>query len=661
MRNILFFPWENHMPYPYFFGTRTTTGATVFLLALLPTLSPAAEPSEATSPLSMYFDDSQMVEVATRAPKPITQVAENVSIVTAEEIEGMHAQNLGEVLARLPGVFVLSTPPDFNGASQVFIQGSREEHVLVLIDGVRLNSAMAGNAEVNHLPLRIIERIEIIKGPASAAWGSSQGGVINILTKKTGSTAKPAGTVSGSFGERQVTEYEADLAGKAGKVGYYLYAGQQDSNGLTNNRFYDSGRVYGKVAVELPRSSTLTFTGIALDPHYRTGDFAFGSPWSPDFSQDTIDRTHFLTANYDTPLTDSLHLNLGARQYEKTFIDNRPILPGTLAGTPDELFWKARWHEKSKGVNAHLNWQDDWQQVSLGGEMNRSEMGTTTDYGPWAQTNWGAPAQDFSKPGYEETWGLYLNDTMTFGRLAVTPGLRYDHHSISDSMVSPSLGATYRLREDTLLRAIASRGFQHPILSYITGGGIWDMPNPTLKPEIVTSWQMGVENRSFSFLSLKLNTFLHQIKDVWGVDLSTGTWGNIGNSQRQGVEIEAATASWHDLSLVANTTYALTKPDDGENDATTAANLILRYQNQQGWRGELAGQYIWWDTSHLTGEGQNENLIWNASLGRTVYSASFVSCDLYAKVHNLFNGAQDNSVWYQSPDRWVLAGIKLTF
>lgn len=653
------------MTYPYFFRNSTSAGTAFFLLALLPALSNGAEPDKAQNPMTMYFDDSQMVEVATRAPKPMTQVAENVSVITAEEIEAMHAQNLGEVLSRVPGVFVNATPPDFNGGSFVYIQGSREENVLVLIDGVRLNSAMAGNAEVNHIPLRIIDRIEIIKGPASAAWGSSQGGVINILTKKTGSAAKPTGTVSGSFGERQVAEYEADLAGKVNRFGYYLYAGRQDSNGLKNDRYYDSDRVYGKVSVELPRNSTLTFTGNASDPHFRAGDFAIGSPWAPDFSEDVTDRTHFFTANYDTPLTENLHLNLGARHYERTFIDNRPILPTTLTGTPNDLYYKANWHEKSQGANALLTWKDAWQQVSMGGEINRSEMGTTTDYGPWAQTNWGAPAQDVSKPGYEETWGLYLNDTMTFGRLALTPGIRYDHHSISDSMVSPSLGATYKLREDTLLRAVAARGFQYPILSYITGGGIWDNPNPALKPEIVTSWQMGVENRTLSFLSLKLDVFLHQIKDVWGVDFSTGTWGNIGNSQRQGIEIEATTTPWHNLSLVANTTYALIKPEDnGENSATTAANLILRYQDQQGWRGELAGQYIWWDTRHTGGvgeQGQKENLVWNASLGRNVYSSSFVSCDLYAKVYNLFGGAQDNSVWYPNPGRWVLAGMKLTF
>jgi len=65
------------MPYPYFFCSRTSAGAAFFLLALLPTLSSATEPAESPAPLSMYFDDSQMVEVATRVPKPLRQVAEN--------------------------------------------------------------------------------------------------------------------------------------------------------------------------------------------------------------------------------------------------------------------------------------------------------------------------------------------------------------------------------------------------------------------------------------------------------------------------------------------------------------------------------------------------------------------------------------------------------
>jgi len=645
------------MLYPYFFGSRTSAGTAFFLLALLPTLSNGAEPSRVSNPMTMYFDDSQMVEVATRAPKPLRQVAEDVSIITAEEIEAMHAQSLAEVLNRVAGVNVQMGGPDFNGNSYTFIQGSRTEHVLVLIDGVRLNSAMSGDVSLSHIPLRIIERLEIIKGPASAVWGSSQGGVINILTKKTGTTARPSGSVAGEFGERQVGTYVADLSGKVNRFGYFLYSGKQDSNGLLNNRYYDSGRAYGKLTVDLPGQGLLTLTGSAIDPHMREGDFDYDVVY---FSGDLRDRSHFFTANYDTPLTSSLHLNLGVRNYERSFIANRDILPSSPEGDPGALYYQANWHEKSKGATALLTWQNDWQQVSAGGEFNRSEMGSTTDYGPWTQANWGAPVQDLSKPGYEETWSLFVNDTMSFGRLTLTPGLRYDAHSISGSMLSPSLGLTFLLRPDTLLRATASRGFQYPILSYITGGGIWDNPNPNLKPEKVSSVQAGLENRTLSFMSVKLSAFHHEVTDTWRWDDNNWNFKNGGNSQRKGVEVEVETTPWHNLSLAANTTYLLIQPEgDQEEDNATTGNLILRFRDQAGWRGELAGHYVWLEDAATF--SQSQDLIWNASLGRTFYRGETLSCELYAKAYNLFAGNAYSDKYFPMPDRWLLAGVRLSF
>jgi len=587
-------------------------------------------------------------------------VVENVTIITAQEIEEMHAQSLAEVLSRVAGVMVARQGAEFNGVSYTYIQGSRTEHVLTLIDGVRLNSAMSGEATVNHIPLRIIERIEIIKGPASSVWGSSQGGVINIITKATGKATKPSGSVGAEIGEGRSSAYEADIAGKGGRVGYFLYAGRQDSDGLLNNRFYDSGRAYGKIAIDLPNQGLLTFTGSAIDPHYRTGDFTLNG--QPYFSEDTRDRTHFVTANYDTPFSDSLHLNLGARHYERTFNWNRDILPSSPEGDPGTLFWFANWREKSQGTNALLTWKSDWQQVSLGAEINRSEMGTTTDYGPWAQVNWWAPAVDESRPGYEEVYGLFVNDTLRFGALTLTPGLRYDHHSISGSMLSPSLGATYQLRPDTLLRATAARGFQYPILSYITGGGVWDNPNSGLKPEKVTSFQAGVENRSLSFLSLKLTGFVHHVTDAWVLDSDAWNYKNGGSAERRGFEAEAETAPWHNLRLVANATYVRVTPaeEGAETTPATFTNLILRYRDQAGWKGEVAGQYAWWDRGHLDNQ-QSDGLIWNMSLGRNVYSSDWLSCDLYAKVNNIFDGNATTDKFYPMPGRWLLAGMRVSF
>lgn len=634
------------------------------LLVVTPALSAEPDPpapSTETDPLAMYFDESDLVTVTSGSSKPMIHVAENVTILRADEIEELHAQSLAEVLERVSGLSVTRTPADFNGGSDVYIQGSREVHVLVLIDGVRLNSAMSGNADLSHIPLRVIDRIEIIKGPASSVWGSSQGGVINIFTRTPASGKHHSGSVEAEYGEAGVAAYEADVIGKVDRFGYYLYAGRQDSDGLLDDHFYDSGRAYGKFTVDLPRKGLLTLTGMAVDPHYKTGDFDYSSP---SFSENIRDRSHYVTANYDTALTDSLRLNLGARDYERNFIQNLDVLASSLEGDPGSLFWGADWHEEGQGGNALLSWQGSGQQVSVGGEINRNTMDSVTSYGAWAQDNWGTPAEDQSRPGFEEEWGVFANDTLHLGRLTLTPGVRYDEHSISGSLISPSLGATWLLRSDTLLRAVAARGFQNPVLSYIAGGGIWDNPNPELKAETVSSLQAGIESRGLPWVSVKADLFYHEVGDTWRWDDDDWNWKNGGDSVRKGIEAGLETASWHDLRLVANTTYTLTTPEDDqkEDDSTTAANLMLRYRDTNGWKGELAGNYVWWDMDKANGTGQDADLIWNLSLGRTVYSSANLTCDIYAKVYNLLDGkATPEAVYYPLPGRWLLAGMRMSF
>ena len=181
--------------------------------------------------MALYFDQSQLVEVATRAPKPISQVAENVTIVTAEEIERMHAHTVNEVLNRVGGLFVGWYGQDFGGSSPfIYTLGTRDYHTLVLLDGVRINNASGGDPYFNFIPISIVKRIEIIKGPASATWGSALGGVINIITKDPGDSTVPKGSVTATYGEAASRELSGEAAGAVGVVSYYLNAGTMKSD-----------------------------------------------------------------------------------------------------------------------------------------------------------------------------------------------------------------------------------------------------------------------------------------------------------------------------------------------------------------------------------------------------------------------------------------------
>ncbi|MCJ7602985.1 MAG: TonB-dependent receptor plug domain-containing protein, partial [Desulfobulbaceae bacterium] len=184
----------------------------------------------------------------------------------------MNAHNVAEVLNRVPGFLVRFYGRDFNGTEDFHPQDADSQHVLVLVDGMRWNDIYSGMGWTNAIPVEIISRIEVIKGPASSTWGSALGGVVNIITKQTGGTERPTGTLSASFGEGNSQEYSATVAGKTGPAGYFIAAGSQSSDGLMGNRFYDRENVFGKVSIDLPHASTLTLTSGYSEPEMRLFD-----------------------------------------------------------------------------------------------------------------------------------------------------------------------------------------------------------------------------------------------------------------------------------------------------------------------------------------------------------------------------------------------------
>ena len=204
--------------YRYFLNTRLLHFC--FLLIIFSFCHPAyAQIEEEMKILRMFYKEEELVVTPTRYPKPISQVAENVTIITAEQIESMNAHTLTDVLNTIPGIQV-----DIRGgpgsAATAHIQGSEFRHVLVMIDGVILNNLSESFADISAIPVQNIERIEIIKGPASSSWGSSLGGVIDIITKAPAQTKKIEGTLSASYGERNTGDYRSEFTGKVDNFGY---------------------------------------------------------------------------------------------------------------------------------------------------------------------------------------------------------------------------------------------------------------------------------------------------------------------------------------------------------------------------------------------------------------------------------------------------------
>ncbi len=623
----------------------------------------AAQSEEEMEVLRLFYREKDLVVSATRHPKPISQVAENITVVTAKEIEEMNAHTVAEVLNRIPGLFVVFSQGigSFGSTSLLKIQGSEDRHVLVQVDGVTWNFLSGGNAETNTIPVGIIERIEVIKGPASSAWGSALGGVVNIITKPAGTAARPAGTVSASYGERNTQDYRAEVSGKEGVLGYYLYGGRQYSEGHTTSRDFDSHSLYAKFHIPLSAGAAVGLSMGYSDPKNGLGDYP-----SVDISQKDTSRTFFTTVSLETSLTRELNLNISLHRFQQKIDIMSTALGSGASGAPGELYRDAIYDDATTGGSGKFVWTHGAHTAVLGVDAAHGKLDQTLTNGTVLQAA-GAPATSATHPGIDR-WAVYANDTIVIDRWSVTPGIRYDHNSITGGFTSPSLGATYRLGEDSILRASVARGFTMPPFFSTSGGGLFLDPNPNLKPEKVWSYQAGAESAAFRYLWVKATLFRHEIKDVLKKELFGGgapafndLYVNSGKSTRQGVEIETETIPLYDFSLRAGFAYVDIDPatEEGSTGIYTW-NIGLKYDDRKSFRAQLFGHYVWWDFGPASG-GNYGDFIWDLNLNKKIFSYEKTATEVFFTAHNIFNGAQHTLDDIQNPRRWVEAGMRFSF
>jgi vitamin B12 transporter len=178
----------------------------------------------------------EVVVTATRTATRADELVSDVTVITRETIEASTARTLPELLARSAGL-QFSSSGGLGKTSSVFIRGTENRHTILLVDGVRLGSATTGNPTWDNIPVDMIERIEVLKGPASALYGSEGvGGVVQIFTRKGSTGFHPYASLTlGSYGHREAA---AGASGGQGALGYSVGVQSTHENGFsaTNER-----------------------------------------------------------------------------------------------------------------------------------------------------------------------------------------------------------------------------------------------------------------------------------------------------------------------------------------------------------------------------------------------------------------------------------------
>jgi len=209
------------LPHPSHARTRLT--AFVIALASTSTVAQIAHPASTTL--------DPVVVTAARAAQPIADALADVTVIGADEILRSGVQSLAELLQRQPGVEIVQNggPGSVAGA---LLRGANRGQTLVLIDGLRAGSSSAGSTTLEAIPLDQIDRIEILRGPASSLYGADAiGGVIQVFTKRPQGTALTP-NFSAGYGTYNTGTVSAGLAGTSGPVRYALQVGGRTSDGF---------------------------------------------------------------------------------------------------------------------------------------------------------------------------------------------------------------------------------------------------------------------------------------------------------------------------------------------------------------------------------------------------------------------------------------------
>ncbi|SPD74160.1 conserved hypothetical protein [uncultured Desulfobacterium sp.] len=619
-----------------------------------------AQSEEETEFLQMFYKDKDLVISPTRNPKPISEVAENITVITKNDIEMMNAHTVSEVLNSVPGLFI-SFNQDFGAFAQVSIQGSEPRHVLVVVDDVPWNSLLEGAAASGSIPVGIIERIEIIKGPASSTWGSSLGGVINIITKPAGTTETPTGTISGSYGERQTQDYRIEAAGKLGPAGYYLYLGRQDSDGLRNSRCFETNNLYSKFNITLSDNADLGLTMGYSNPEVNFGGFP-----SLDIRSSGLLRAFFTTAFLNMSFNPEMDIKISVRRFEQKAVQDNEVLGLGYLGLSGQPYLGNIYDEATTGASTKLTWSHGFQSVVLGMDYAHGKLEQTINAGPFLQTA-GVPVAAKAHPDIDK-YAVFFNDTFDIDNWSITPGIRYDYNDITGSFLSPSLGVAYRLGRESILRTSVARGFTIPPLASTSSGGLFLDPNSSLDPEDVWSYQVGAESGALHYAWIKATLFYHDLKHSLtkepyggGPPLYNDIYINNGKVRREGLELEMETLPFHNFSFLAGSSYVDIRPynENGSKDRYTYL-IGIRYDNKKTFKGQVTGQYVWWDLGPAYG-AKYDDFIWNFNLNKKIWSKQNCGMELFFSGHNIFDGAQYTFVDSKNPDRWVETGIKFYF
>ncbi|WP_368643580.1 TonB-dependent siderophore receptor [Castellaniella ginsengisoli] len=643
-------------------------------ISLLIALGLAAAPAGAQSADGV----AQLDRVVVKAEQELKQTP-GASTITAEDIQkSPPATDVSEIIRTMPGVNLTgnSSSGQRGNNRQIDIRGMGPENTLILIDGKPVssrNSVRFGwrgerdtRGDTNWVPPEQIERIEVLRGPAAARYGNgAAGGVVNIITKPApdtlsgsvsvyanapehsdeGSTARTTFSLAGPISERLDFRLYGSAANFQGDA-WDINDGHQSARGGQHKDSFPAGRegfknrdVNGVLSWKPAAGHKIDFeAGYGRQGNVYVGDTQntntndmvkreLGSETNRTYRQ-AYSLTHSGDWNADTH-------TLSYLQYERT--RNTRLLEGLAGGTEGAFNDPTNPKVNDGGygdinlrtltahteLNRRLNWGGIEQMGTFGLEWVRQDL---EDYSSDLkkrnlQAQVPAPEVAYQAKTHANIYSIFAEDNLYIGdHWTVTPGLRFDHHSLQGNNWSPALNLSYMVNDQWTVKAGIARAYKAPNLYqsnsgyalYSAGNGCWGNPagggngcflmgNPDLKAETSLNKELGIEFRSPEGLGASLTYFHNDYRDkieagrspvssfvAGGKVQNVFQWENIPRAVVQGIEGNLTWPFAQNWLWSTNFTYMIESKnkDTGEHLSTIpeyTINSTLDWQVTPAW------------------------------------------------------------------------------
>lgn len=518
-----------------------------------------ASAEEVAAPQEFALDE--VVVTANRMENKLVDTPANVSVVTSEEMERRNYQSVTEAVKNVPGVNVLGAA----GSDEQYITLNGDARVLIMIDGRPVNQSkgvVSGRAglDASTLPAAdAIERIEIVKGMGSSAYGSDGiGGVINIITKSAKQNYVKLNVNTGSWGSQN---YKAVVSHKEGKTGVLAtltkekqdYIKYKEANSKNHVRRPNSAsdKVAATIKVEQEigddQMASIYFEHSLKDggrPNAAVGVISWGSPqWYLKDKGSELNNNLTVKYDWNKGKDNAGYIQVYRNHYNGNYYDK-----GSNNG---DAFYR----ETKNGLNLQQNFKlsdtnklvagADWYGTKVENRMNWNSGKKLNDKSIFLQDSW----------EFAPTWTL-------------NAGVRYDDHSSFGSKVTGSAAINKKLSENShvyaswgqIFNAPTTDDLYYPAKAYSEG-------NPDLEPEKGNVWTVGYDT-AVGKSQVGVNAFYSDIKDA--ISWAAGSDGkyrpyNVNKQKKRGMELNYKYNFDDNWSAFASYAYIKCEDNDVRN------------------------------------------------------------------------------------------------